>query len=208
MKIQDFLAEMEPAIRYVVTEVHRERAETERLRAEIEPLDRATIDGYQRAEWLAMNPDLDDEGLGTAIYWDTYFGADKERYHKQRELSEAEARIAAHEFSTAALAGTLLQFAKQGIALRYAKTRKTTAPDGRLVAGMPLHEIIWQARNQALHWEDGTFHPPTEQCFQQLATIDPAFAQFKTRSLAFETIALLGWTTFEAVRDDLLLLDP
>lgn len=207
MKIADYLTEMEHGIRHVVTEVHRERAEAVRLRAEIEPLNRATIDGYQRAEWLAMNPDLDDDGLGTAIHWDTYFGVDKERFYKQRELSDAEERVAAHEFSTTALAGTLLQFAKQGIALRYGKSR-TGVPDGRLVVGLTLHEVIWQARNQALHWEDGAFQPPTEKCFTQLATADPVFAQYKARSMAFEVITLLGWSTFESVRDDLLLLDP
>ena len=79
------------------------------------PLTAATEDGYRRVEFLAMNPELDDDGLGTAIHWDTYFGPDKERYYKAAEVDDATQKLDAHMFSIAALAGSLLQFAKQGI---------------------------------------------------------------------------------------------
>jgi hypothetical protein len=70
-----------------------------------------------------------------------------------------------------------------------------------------LKEIIWQARNQAFHWEDGSFHEPTTKCFEHLATnVDPVFAQFKDRSLAFEIIGLLGWNNAEAFFTDMKLL--
>ena len=110
-----------------------------------------------------MNPDLDDEGLGTAIYWDTYFGADKDRYYKKAGYDELVQRVDARQFSVAALSGSLLQYGKQGISLHYGKKR-TECPDGRTVYGIPLSEVIWQARNQALHWEDGSFHEPTTKC--------------------------------------------
>lgn len=208
MRISAYLQEIEHAIRHVIGEVHREHAEVKRLRAEIESLTREVEDGYRRSEWLALNPDLDDEGMGTATYWDTYFGSDKERFYKNRELESAVQRIAAHEFSIAALAGSLLQYAKQGIAVRFGKHRNGV-PNGRLIAGIPLHEIVWQGRNQALHWEDGVFHKATESCFQRLASsIHPAFGDYRRRSMAFDVVTLLGWNTFEDVERDLLLLDP
>jgi hypothetical protein len=181
MKIQEYLVEMDRAIRLIVVEVHREHIEAERLRTELNLLKRATSDGYERASWLALNPDLDDEGLGTMMRSETYFGADKDRFHKQAELVEAELRFSSHEFSTSALAGTLLQFAKHGLSLCLGKARHH-GPDGRLVAGMPLHEVVWQARNQALHWEDGKFHEATDKCFQSLAKENGVFGQYKDRS--------------------------
>ena len=92
-----------------------------------------------------MNPELDDEGLGTAIHWETYFGPDKERFYKQVDLDEIEQKIETHKFSTSALAANVLQFAKQGIALRFGRERQGIS-EGRLVGGQPLHEIIWQGR--------------------------------------------------------------
>jgi len=154
-----------------------------------------------------MNPDMDDDGLATAIHWDTYFGVDKDRYHKNLEHEQLVHRVDARQFSTAALSGSLLQFGKQGISLQYGKKR-AGCPEGRIVAGIPLAELIWQARNQALHWEDGSFHEPTTQCFEVLSNnLGPTFATFKERSLAFEVVELLGWNEVAAFVADMHLLE-
>lgn len=207
MKISDYLTEIRHAVETVVDEIYREQDILAKTRAELTALTAATEDGYRRAEFLAMNRDLDDEGLGTAIHWDTYFGVDKDRYYKKAKYEEIAQRVAARQFSVAALSGSLLQYGKQGISLHYGKKR-TGCPDGRIVAGITLHEIIWQARNQALHWEEGSFHKPTTKCFEHLATnADTVFAQFKNRSLAFEILGLLGWNRAEAFFADMNLLD-
>ena len=65
----------------------------------------ATEDGYRRADFLALNPDLDDEGLGTAIHWDTYFGVDKDRYYKDKDAASTAERVTARKSSVAALSG-------------------------------------------------------------------------------------------------------
>lgn len=72
---------MSHAVAAVLSELHAEKEHLARARAELAILTAATEGGYRRAEFLAMNPDLDDEGLGTAIHWDTYFGVVKDRYH-------------------------------------------------------------------------------------------------------------------------------
>ena len=207
MNISDYLAEIGHAAETVISEIYRERDGLAETQAELNRLAAATHDGYQRAEFLAMNPDLDDDGLGTAIHWDTYFGVDKERHNKSAEQERLVERLHARQFSTAALSGSLLQYGKQGISLRYGK-KKAGCPDGRIIAGLPLAEIIWQARNQALHWEDGSFHEPTTKCFENLAAnADPVFGQFKNRSMAFEIIELLGWNGIGAFLADMKSLN-
>ena len=207
MKIPNYLTEIHHAVETVVSEIYREQNVLTETRAELAALTAATDDGYRRAEFLAMNPDLDDEGLGTAIHWDTYFGIDKDRYYKKAEYDEIVQRVAARQFSVAALSGSLLQYGKQGISLHYGKKR-TGCPDGRIVYGIPLNEVIWQARNQALHWEEGYFREPTTKCFEHLAAnANPVFGQFKDRNLAFEIIELLGWDKAEAFFADMKLLD-
>ena len=206
MKIPGYLQEMQHAVETVIGEISREHQIVADLQAELAPLNAATEDGYSRAEFLARNPDLDDEGLGTAIYWDTYFGVDKQRFHKAYELEEATQKLNAHRLSVAALAGSLLQYARQGIALQYGNER-AGCPDGRIVAGMSLHEVIWQGRNQAIHWEEGGFRKPVIQCFERLAEqVGPVFDEYTDRNMAYEVIEVLGWKSFDNFATDLLLL--
>jgi hypothetical protein len=208
MKIRDYIIEIEHAASIIITEIYRESEQLAEITKELVKLNAATQVGYRQVEFLAMNPDLDDEGLGTAIYWDTYFGPDKERYHKQAEHDEVESRLKAHELSIAALSGSVLQYAKQGISLQYGNKR-TGCPQGRVIVGIDLHEIIWQGRNQSIHWEDGSFHKPTEICFQTLAqNLDPIFNDYPNRNMAFAIINALNWKCFEDMKDDMLLLDP
>jgi hypothetical protein len=169
MKIPHYLKEIRHAVEVAMGAIHGEQERVEHLRKELAALTAAVDDGYARVDFLVRNPDLDDEGLGTAIYWDTYFGADKDRYNKNAEVDELIQTVAAHEFAVDAMCGSLLQYAKQGIALQYGTERKG-CPDGRTVAGLALHEVIWQARNQALHWEEKTLRKAPTACFEHLAT--------------------------------------
>lgn len=206
MKIPYYLKEIRHAVEVAIAAIHGEQSRVDDLRKELGALTEATADGYRRAEFLAMNPELDDEGLGTAIHWDTYFGSDKDRYHKKAEADEAIQRVAAHEFAVDAMCGSLLQYAKQGVALHFGKERKG-CPDGRLIAGLTLHEVVWQARNQALHWEDGAFHKATTACFEHLAKhLDPVFNQYQTRSMAHEIVLHLGWKAADDFCRDMMLL--
>lgn len=205
MQLSKYLAEIEHAVHTVLAELHAEHDQLVRRREELVKLTAEMEDGYRRAEFLALNPDLDDDGLGTAIHWDTYFGPDKERYHKKVEVANAEERVSAREFSVAALSGNLLQYAKQGLAIQFGKKREG-CPEGRSVNGLPLHEIIWQGRNQALHWEEGDFHSPTQKCFEFLAAnVDRKFAEYKNRSMAYDVVCLLGWRTPEDLMRDMSL---
>jgi hypothetical protein len=108
------------------------------------------------------------------------------------------------QFSIQATAGALLQFAKQSISLVYSKPEN--AQGGGKIGVLSRGEVIWQARNQALHWEDGKFSPRVVACFTELAKIDPVFANYNKRSLAFEVVRLLGWKEKADFESDLLSL--
>lgn len=131
----------------------------------------------------------------------------KERYLKEQEYKRLEWRIKVRKFSTYSLAGALLQFAKQGISTVHGN--KENCPDGRYIGSQPLKTIIWEGRNQALHWEEGNFkNKRLCQCFDTLAKeIDPKFANYTTQNMALDIVELLGWTTFTAFKRDLLLLE-
>src|SRR5258705_8470239 len=170
--------------------------------------------GYSQVEAILSDPDLGDEdGIATGLYWETYFGADKEHHEVSVKLKEKETLIQVRSFSTSSQSGTLLQYAKQGISLVHqaAFNANGTArglaqcPQGRLIGSQPLRDVIWQGRNHAIHWEEGNPHPAVEACFNTLiADFGPSFADYRTRNLAFEIVQELDWRSYPKFRDDML----
>lgn len=204
MTLADYLNEMEYAITRVIESIWHEHNEAEKLRNEINGLSKVAADNYKRSQFIQQNAeDADDLMLGVAIHWATYFGEDKEQHYKSKDLDVLEARLTSREFSFSALAGTLLQYAKQGLSASFGKP--INWPDGRLVGSQYLKTIILESRNQSEHWEEGNPYPNVEQCFKVLISERGAeFGQYKIKNLAFEVISMLGWRSYEDFKNDLL----
>ncbi len=204
MTLADYLNEMEYAVNRVTESLWHEHEEAERLRKEIEELQKAAADNYQRAQFIQQNAeDADDLILGVGIHWDTYFGEDKEQYYKSKDLAALEASLASREFSFSALAGTLLQYAKQGLSASSGKP--VNWPKGRLVGSPDLKTIILESRNQSEHWEEGNPFPKIEQCFKTLAAEKgPQFSHYKSKNWIFEVVFMLGWRSYADFKNDLL----
>jgi hypothetical protein len=184
----------------LIWEEHNRLAELENRLAS---LSRVADNNYRRAQAIQLDVETAEDVMhGVGMYWDTYFGEDREVYYGKKDKGKLENQILAHAFSTNSLAGNLLQHAKQGISL--AHSRLANCPDGRYIGAQPIKMIIWQARNQALHWEDFDPHPPIRQCFDTLARdIDPKFADYTKRNMAFDIVNLLGWRDFANFKADL-----
>ena len=84
----------------------------------------------------------------------------------QLEITKLEISIDAKEFSLRTLSGALLQIAKQGISLVHGNLN--SCPDGRSIGRETLKNIIWQARNQSMHFEEGNPRLPVRTCFANL----------------------------------------
>jgi hypothetical protein len=81
------------------------------------------------------------------------------------------------------------------------------SPDGRMIGNQPLKNVVWQSRNQALHWEDGSFKRAVTLCFEALARdIDPRFSEYTIRNMAWDIVGLLGWKEFSDFERDMLTL--
>ena len=184
--------------------VWSEHRKLEELRPRIERATRQMDEGYRQVEWARANPDLDDDGIGTAAFWETYFGPDKEQHDLRHLSSEVEARIDAHSFSRSRQAGALLQYTKHGIAVVH---RGRGSKAGRGIGSQSLRDVIWEGRNQAMHWDEGRLNANVRSVFAALtAEQGSQFSSFETTSAAFDVVELLSWTSFESVRDDLLSL--
>lgn len=204
MDLITYLREIEHAAGETLKLIWFERRQMEELQNRIAGLSAEVEDANRRLEFLGLNPDLDDDNDSTAIYWDTYFGPEKDRFYAEKSKPDLESLIATRAFSTNAQCGNLLQYAKQGIS--FVHHGLAACPDRRLIGSQPIKNIIWQGRNQALHWDEGNPRPQVMACFQTLAREqDPKFADFATRNLANDIVELLGWRTFNDFKADMLL---
>jgi hypothetical protein len=203
MDMSTYLSEVEHAATSLITILWSEHKAVEASLRILRPLEVATDEGYSRAKFIIDN-DFDDEGLGTSAYWDTYFGPDKDRFHAAADLESAKVTLDTRTFSRASVASAILQFAKQGLSTVHGTPKN--APSGRTIMGEELKNIVWQGRNQALHWEEGNPHKAVAECFNNLSAVDPRFANFMTTSMAFEVISILKWDNWSDFKNDLISL--
>src|SRR4051812_37273482 len=113
MEMTTWLAETAHATTSLIPLIWAEHDAVEAGAAKLKALEEETERGYRQSS--AFMDDLDDDGLATAIHWDTYFGPDKERHHAAIQLNEIRATLEARSASRSSLASTLLQIAKQGL---------------------------------------------------------------------------------------------
>jgi hypothetical protein len=86
MKMGDYLLEIEYATSSLIATIWKERERLRSLEAEVASLTKRAEDNYRRAEFVATNAeDPDDVAMATGMYWENYFGDDKERYYKDKD---------------------------------------------------------------------------------------------------------------------------
>ena len=203
MDIDGYLVETEYSVAGIISLIWHEYDDLKKIGGELEALTRVVDQRYQQADSVAMNAgDSDDVAMATGMYWETYFGDDKKRHQKFSEASLLQSQIDARAFSVGSLCGSLLQVAKQGISVAHGGLG--SCPDGRDVQGHTLKQVIWQGRNQSIHWEDGNPHSPVQELFDSLTEkVDKKFMNYRTRNCAFDIIELLNWRTLNNYRADM-----
>jgi hypothetical protein len=202
----NYLNEIEFAVSGMMPLMWAERNQLGNVEQELSLLTRVAEDNYRRAESISLEAeDPDDVMMAAGVYWENYFGDDKKRFHKNEEKEKLVARIDAHRFSIDAIAASILQYAKQGILLTHGGV--ANCPGGRLIGTQSIRDVIWQARNQAIHWEEGSFRTAVDNCFDVLKNeIDPKYGDFISRNMAGDVVELLGWVDFDSFKTDLLSL--
>lgn len=204
MTIPNYLKEIEFAATRTIQTIWEDHNHLSTLEAELTCLRTVVEDGYSRAESLALGAeDPEDVAMSIGVHFETYFDSDKEQFEKQEMRDNMAQQIMAHAFSIDSLASALLQQAKQGISLAHGRPRPF--PAARSIGTQSVAGIVWQGRNQSIHWEEGRFDKPVHDCFLALAReINPKFGDYQKRSMAFDVIQLLDWKDFKSFNQDML----
>jgi hypothetical protein len=124
---------------------------------------------------------------------------------RQKQIfDETLARLGATEAALDNLAAAVLQTAKQSISYRFGRNRPNL--NGvRLVGTQPIVNVIWEGRNNGIHWEDGGAFQRVTDMFNQL-NADFGLNLLLTENNALKVIELLGWKNSDDVITDLKLL--
>lgn len=105
-------------------------------------------------QWDFQTSDLNDDFSDVyvmAAFARTAKAAQEFRQLKS-EVATLQASIGTHQQAVQAIAGAILQIAKQGISLVHGGLG--AAPAGRALGSLAARDIIWQARNQSMHYEE------------------------------------------------------
>ena len=162
-------------------------------------------------QWDFESSDLNDDF--SEAYVMAAFGrmanAAKETESLRREASELQALVGIRQAAIQAICGAILQIAKQGISVVHGGL--SDAPTGRMIGSAGVRDIIWQGRNQSLHYEEGK---PKKGVLDLFATLEkeqgPQFSltHHASQNRAAQVVQLLGWTTYAAYLSDMSMVLP
>ncbi|MEH1800442.1 MAG: hypothetical protein V7L13_15005 [Nostoc sp.] len=124
------------------------------------------------------------------------------------QMEEFKNLIDAKSVAVSSLCGALLQIAKQGISIVHKNL--ISCPDGKNIGSEVLKNVIWQGRNQSMHYEDGKFQTPVTNCFQKLeASFGNEFSLSLHSGENFAqkiVIKLFGWNDYQVYKQDMISL--
>jgi hypothetical protein len=156
--------------------------------------------------WDYETSDLNDDF--SDAYVQAAFGrmaaAHQEAGAIKAQIAGLQASIVARQLAIQAMCGAVLQIAKQGISAVHGSL--AAAPPGRTVYGLQLKDIIWQARNRALHYEDGQFNASVTILFGHLENVlgaEFSLSGHPNQSCAKQIVWLLGWTDYASFANDM-----
>ncbi|MBL8597382.1 MAG: hypothetical protein JNL14_06555 [Devosia sp.] len=168
------------------------------------------LDTEQRAvahfQWDFETSDLNEDFSDAYVHaaFARMAKADQHAQDLRVRVSALEASIGARRLAVQAISGALLQVVKQGIAVVHGSL--ADAPAGRKVGSVNLKDVVWQGRNQSLHFEENEFRQPLKDVFRALAeNYGDAFCLEKHagQNLAKSVVWLLGWNSYDQYRADI-----
>ncbi len=123
------------------------------------------------------------------------------------KLTEYENKALFNETALASICGALLQVAKHGMSQRHKKIEDYPNA-GRMIGSQCLATVVWQARNQSSHFEEGNnnLRKWVKMCFKELENdIGPQFSfqGYPQKNMAWEIVKELEWTSYNMYQTDM-----
>lgn len=162
-------------------------------------------------EWDFQTSDL-NEDFSDAYVMAAFARAAKTGQEVARLKSEVAVlltRVGTHQHSVQVVAGAIFQIAKQGISLVFGNP--SAAPRGRMLGSLSIRDVIWQARNQSMHYEEGVFKKPLLDLFSTLEIEQGSRFSLTThakQNRAKQVLDVLDWVSYKSYLKDMQELLP
>lgn len=201
-KMHQYISDTEYAVRELINLITVEEKQLSEFQNKYKGL--SSKEKYLNQELMnaPFNDDVDPlQEQAISIDW---YKICEELADLQKQIVVLQASIDAKSVSIDALCGAVLQIAKQGISIVHSHLGQ--CPDGRGIGTEKLKNVIWQARNQSMHYEEGNFKPPVTDCFANLEiSLGNKFSLSLNmgKNLAHHVIEELGWKDYSTYESDL-----
>lgn len=205
--MNQYLAETEFATKNLFALATEEEGRLEGLQERLRPIEAK----LKIQQWDFQTSDLNDD-FADAYVMAAFHRAAKtaqEAENMRQEVATLLASVVAHQHAVQAIAGAIFQIAKQGISMVF-KIPKM-APPGRMIGSLAVRDIVWQTRNQSMHYEEGNPKPPVQKLFATLEQehgVDFSLTAYPDTSRAKQVLDLLGWTSYHSYLDDMQVFLP
>lgn len=114
----------------------------------------------------------------------------EERQKIANLINELKTIIEDRLFSAQCLSGALLHLAKHGLSIVYGDPKN--APEGRMIGGIQIRDIIIAGRNQYMHAGEGNPKKGTQAVMERLAEWKPDFfGNYRDTIKSYEIIMIL-----------------
>jgi hypothetical protein len=126
--------------------------------------------------------------------------------HRQNKLLQMKKVYVDKDYSINVLYGAILQIAKQGISTVYGDKLHRLLKDDK--SKLSLETIIYQARNQALHFEENSPRNGVKNCFKTLQStygddFDISDGENKAKKVTVEVLKWFDYPDYEKTMQDI-----
>lgn len=151
---------------------------------------------------IGMNGKFNTVKIDTEDIAKSYFDTKALKRIREKKLI----RILDKKHSINALSSALLQIAHQGIVSVH--SNKNLCPVGKTIGTTNLRDLIWEARNQSMHYEDpSAYHPALVAMFSALNDLNSFGLPLEKKiNYAGVIVSFLGWNSVESFKKDMLTL--
>jgi hypothetical protein len=105
-------------------------------------------------------------------------------------LEKAIFSIGTTDESMSSLAGAVLQIGKQALSIRHAG--KPNLPTAKTIGTQNIIEVIWEGRNHAMHWDEGSPRQRVRDMLNTLAN-DLGITIEEGKNNCLSILGVLGW---------------
>jgi hypothetical protein len=205
--MNQYITETEYAVKNLIELVSKENVKLEEIKASLSIAEAK----YKHNKWDFETSDMNDDFSDAYVMgaFQRMASTHNESSELQIEINLLQALIGSRQSAIQAICGAILQISKQGISVVH--RGKANAPEGRYIGSVNIRDIIWEARNQAIHFEENSFNQRVTALFQILEAENGAEFDLNAhlkQSRAKQVINLLGWDVYANYSSDMQSLLP